>query len=208
VTTLVGIEEERRSLCRVLNVPADMHGLERLLTWCDPSSGLRQRWAECAERATRCRNSNERNGALVSARLKRVEGLLDTLMAAPISPRPMGDRAATRSQVATPTCWRLFRSTSQVDIAPAIELPAPRDGHRARALDSNLLGENQLVAMGDAQAVMRVAVLDQDFSHRAKQLCRLETRDRRTTRGGLSGRRSNFRTERGKVQLSSISIHG
>ena len=79
VTTLIGIEEERRNLCRLLNVPADMHGLERLLTWCDPTRGLQQRWAECAERATTCRNSNERNGALVSARLKRVEGLLDTL---------------------------------------------------------------------------------------------------------------------------------
>ncbi len=79
VGTLMRIEEERRNLCRQLNAPADMHGLERLLKWCDPGRGLQQRWADCAERAGRCRNSNERNGALVSARLKRVEGMLDTI---------------------------------------------------------------------------------------------------------------------------------
>jgi flagellar biosynthesis/type III secretory pathway chaperone len=79
VTTLLRIDDERRNLCRLSNVPADMHGLQRLLSWCDPERTLQARWAECAERATRCRNSNERNGALVSARLKRVEGLLETL---------------------------------------------------------------------------------------------------------------------------------
>jgi len=90
VATLIRIEDERRNLCCMLNVPADMHGLEQLLTWCDPTRGLRQRWAECAERATRCRNSNERNGALVSARLKRVEGLLDTLTGRANQPKVYG----------------------------------------------------------------------------------------------------------------------
>jgi flagellar biosynthesis protein FlgN len=79
VTTLLRIEDERRNLCRMSNVTADMHGLQQLLGRCDPTRSLQARWAECAERATRCRNSNERNGALVSARLKRVEGLLETL---------------------------------------------------------------------------------------------------------------------------------
>jgi len=79
VSALLHIEEERRNLCRLLNVPADMHGLQHLLSWCDASRSLQPRLAECAERATRCRNSNERNGALVTVRLKRVEGLLDTL---------------------------------------------------------------------------------------------------------------------------------
>ena len=79
VATLIRIEDERRGLCHMMNVPADLSGLERLLGWCDPGRGLQQRWADCAERASRCRNSNERNGALVSARLKRVEGMLDTI---------------------------------------------------------------------------------------------------------------------------------
>jgi flagellar biosynthesis/type III secretory pathway chaperone len=76
---LVRIEDERRSLCRMHNVPPDAQGLERLLAWCDPSRNLQRRWTGCAERATRCRNLNDRNGALVAARLKRAEGMLDVL---------------------------------------------------------------------------------------------------------------------------------
>jgi flagellar biosynthesis protein FlgN len=79
VTTLLRIDDERRNLCRLLNVSTDMHGLQHLLTWCDPERTLQAPWANCAERAVRCRNGNERNGALVSARLKRVEGLLETV---------------------------------------------------------------------------------------------------------------------------------
>lgn len=79
VATLIRIEDERRGLCQMMNVPADLHGLERLLGWCDPSRELQRRWAACAERAAGCRDRNDRNGALVSARLKRVEGMLDTI---------------------------------------------------------------------------------------------------------------------------------
>lgn len=79
VGTLVRAEDERRSLCRMMNVPADHEGLERLLAWCDPSRVLRGRWADCSERAGRCRQLNDRNGALVAARLKRVEGVLEVL---------------------------------------------------------------------------------------------------------------------------------
>jgi flagellar biosynthesis protein FlgN len=79
VGTLVRAEDERRSLCRMMNVPADHQGLGRLLAWCDPSRTLQRRWAECGERAARCRQLNDRNGALVAARLKRVEGVLEVL---------------------------------------------------------------------------------------------------------------------------------
>ena len=79
VSVLVRVEDERRSLCRMMNVPADPAGLEKLLSWCDPSRALKSRWAACADRAARCRNLNDRNGALVSSRLKRVEGLLDVI---------------------------------------------------------------------------------------------------------------------------------
>jgi flagella synthesis protein FlgN len=79
VGTLVRSEDERRSLCRMMNVPPDHQGLERLLAWCDPSRTLRRRWGECSELAARCRQLNDRNGALVAARLKRVEGVLEVL---------------------------------------------------------------------------------------------------------------------------------
>ena len=76
---LVRIEDERRSTCRMMNVPPDMAGLERLLMWCDPSGSLKSRLADCADRAGSCRAANDRNGALVSARMKKVEGMLDVL---------------------------------------------------------------------------------------------------------------------------------
>jgi len=97
VTTLLRIEDERRNLCRLFNVPADMHGLQRLLGWCDADRSLQARWADCAECATRCRNSNERNGALVSARLKRVEGLLDTLTGRANQPKIYGKQGGYQS---------------------------------------------------------------------------------------------------------------
>ena len=40
VGDLVRIEDERRSLCRMMNLPADLAGLERLIVWCDPSRML------------------------------------------------------------------------------------------------------------------------------------------------------------------------
>jgi flagellar biosynthesis/type III secretory pathway chaperone len=91
---LVRIEDERRSLCRMLNVPADPQGLERLLTWCDPSHSLKRRWAGCTERASHCRDLNDRNGALVTARLKRVEGMLDLLTGRANQPKVYGKQGA------------------------------------------------------------------------------------------------------------------
>jgi flagellar biosynthesis/type III secretory pathway chaperone len=76
ITALIGIEDERRSLCRMMNVSTDAAGLDKLLSWCDPSRQLAPHRAACAQRATQCRGLNDRNGALVTARLKRVEGML------------------------------------------------------------------------------------------------------------------------------------
>lgn len=83
VGTIVRVEEERRSMCRMMGYSNDLPGLERLLGWCDPSGSLKPLWAECAKRGARCRELNDRNGALVNARLKRVEGLLGALTGKP-----------------------------------------------------------------------------------------------------------------------------
>jgi flagellar biosynthesis protein FlgN len=91
---LVRIEDERRSMCRMINVPADPPGIARLLAWCDPSNQLKRRWASCTERATRCRELNDRNGALVAARLKRVEGMLDLLTGRSNQPKVYGKQGA------------------------------------------------------------------------------------------------------------------
>lgn len=82
-TELARIQDERHSLCRMLDVAQDAQGLERLLSWCDPSLSLQRRWAACADTAQRCRDWNEKNGALVAARLQRVEGMLNVLTGKP-----------------------------------------------------------------------------------------------------------------------------
>jgi flagellar biosynthesis protein FlgN len=94
---LLRVEDERRSLCRMMNVPTDVKGLERLMTWCDPSRKLQKRWSECSTRAGRCRDLNDRNGALVAARLKRVEGLLDVLTGRANQPKVYGPQGGYES---------------------------------------------------------------------------------------------------------------
>lgn len=91
---LMRIEDERRSLCRMLNVPADATGLERLMNWCDPTHTLQARWAQCAEKATRCRAANDRNGALVTARMRKVEGMLEVLTGRTNEPKTYGKQGA------------------------------------------------------------------------------------------------------------------
>lgn len=97
VGALLHVEDERRSLCRMMNVPADPQGLERLLRWCDPSSTLQRRWADCSQRAGRCRDLNDRNGALVTARLKKVEGLLEVLTGRANQPKVYGRQGMFQS---------------------------------------------------------------------------------------------------------------
>ena len=75
VIKLLKIEEERRSLCSMLGYDTDLAGLSRLLAWCDPARTLGKQYAECATRARDCRDLNTRNGVLVGAQIKRVEGL-------------------------------------------------------------------------------------------------------------------------------------
>jgi flagellar biosynthesis protein FlgN len=79
VGALARIEEHRRSLCSLYGYSPDHAGLEQLLLWCDPRGTLVSRLRECARRAADCRDLNDRNGTMVAAKLKRVEGLLEAL---------------------------------------------------------------------------------------------------------------------------------
>jgi flagella synthesis protein FlgN len=76
---LAQIEEQRRQLCRAHGHSADRAGLEQLVMWCDPHASLISRLRECAERAVRCRDLNDRNGVLVNARLRNVADRLAVL---------------------------------------------------------------------------------------------------------------------------------
>ncbi|HET9863095.1 MAG TPA: flagellar protein FlgN [Steroidobacteraceae bacterium] len=79
VTRMLKIEDERRGLCGMLGYDTDLAGLAKLLAWCDPRRSLAAAYEECARRARRCRDLNDRNGILVGAQIKRVEGLLGAI---------------------------------------------------------------------------------------------------------------------------------
>jgi flagellar biosynthesis protein FlgN len=80
VARIFRVDEERRALCLDSGRPLDLKGLEDLIRWCDPTGTLAGRWTECSDAAARCRKLNDRNGALVAARLKHVQARLGTLI--------------------------------------------------------------------------------------------------------------------------------
>lgn len=92
VGALARIEEQRRSLCALHGFTGDRAGLEALMAWCDRDGTLLPRLRECAERAVRCRDLNDRNGIMVAARLKRVGGMLDALTGRPTRADTYGPR--------------------------------------------------------------------------------------------------------------------
>jgi flagellar biosynthesis protein FlgN len=102
VASLLRIEHERRSLCSMLGAPTDLAGVERLIRWCDPEASLLPSFHECLERANRCRSRNDRNGALVSARMQRVSRLLGALDTNPSDGKVYGPRNAAPASASQP----------------------------------------------------------------------------------------------------------
>jgi flagella synthesis protein FlgN len=92
VIKLLKVEEERRSLCSMLGYDSDLAGLAKLIAWCDPARSLGKPYEECAKRARDCRDLNNRNGVLVGAQMKRVEGLLGAMTGGSAEPRAYGPR--------------------------------------------------------------------------------------------------------------------
>lgn len=98
VAKLLRIDDERRQLCRLRGRGDDNAAMAALLHWCDPTGSLREPYERCTAHAQRCRESNDRNGALVTARLNRVSDMLRQL-------NPSGNEARTyapRQSTASP----------------------------------------------------------------------------------------------------------
>ena len=110
VSKLLRIEDERRGLCRLFGKPGDLKGVESLLTWCDPAGGLLPALRDCTDRASRCRDQNLRNGALVNARLQRVSNMLGMLDASTGSSRTYGRQGG--SATPTPRAGRSFNASA------------------------------------------------------------------------------------------------
>lgn len=103
VTQMLKLEDERRTLCSMLGYDTDLPGLAKLIAWCDPRRSLAAAYDECAARARRCRDCNDRNGILVSAQMKRVEGMLGAITGVPAQrsygPRTVAAYGAGTGQV-------------------------------------------------------------------------------------------------------------
>ena len=100
VAGIFRVDEERRAVCRDMGRAEDLKGLEDLLRWCDPQGALSGTWAECSEAAAKARSLNDRNGALVAARLKHVQARLGTLISSRRESTTYGPKGAY-SQAAT-----------------------------------------------------------------------------------------------------------
>jgi len=87
VQRLLRVDDERRSLARLLGKGSDNLAMAALLKWCDPQGSLADAYARCATQAQRCRDQNTRNGALVAARLARVADTLRHIAPASAAPR-------------------------------------------------------------------------------------------------------------------------
>ncbi len=90
VTALTRLDAERMEACRMLSYQANRDGFERLLAWCDPSHALRQKWQANLQVARRCKDLNDRNGAVVALKLGQVRQLLSTLRGGAASAQTYG----------------------------------------------------------------------------------------------------------------------
>ena len=82
VYTLSRLDAERTDTCRMLSFGSGRGALERLFEWADPSAALRLQWQSNLELARRCKGLNDQNGAIVAAKLGRVQQLLGKLRGA------------------------------------------------------------------------------------------------------------------------------
>ncbi len=98
VESLMRIDGERRATCTMMGLGDDRRRFAELLDQCDPGGELKSRWLAGLQVAARCKDRNERNGAVVTAKLRRVEGLLASIRggAAPVYQASGARQAASR----------------------------------------------------------------------------------------------------------------
>jgi flagellar biosynthesis/type III secretory pathway chaperone len=94
VDALSRLGAERTETGRLLSFGADATGLNKLFDWADPSTTLRARWSVNLKLARRCKALNDKNGAIVAAKLDRVQKLLGHLRG--VNPAPVYSSRASR----------------------------------------------------------------------------------------------------------------
>ncbi len=93
VERLTQLDRERADVCRMLSFGGGGIAVEKLLAWADPSAALQAHWRQNLQVARRCKELNDRNGAIVSVKLGRVQQLLGKLRGA-TKPPVYGPKAA------------------------------------------------------------------------------------------------------------------
>jgi flagella synthesis protein FlgN len=94
VDRLTRLDAERADSCRMLSFGSGPGALEKLLAWADQGGVLRAQWSANLEVVRRCKRLNDQNGAIVGARLHRVQQLLGKLRGS--SPSPVYSPRGTR----------------------------------------------------------------------------------------------------------------
>lgn len=94
VDALSRLGVERTETGRMLSFGTDATGLTKLFDWADPSRTLQARWNVNLELARRCKAINDKNGAIVAAKLDRVQKLLGNLRG--VNPAPVYSSRASR----------------------------------------------------------------------------------------------------------------
>ena len=93
VERLTRLDAERTDMCRMLSFGDGVGALETLLSWADPQGQLQQQWQSNLDTARRCREINDRNGAIVAVKLGRVQQRLAVLRGSPLpavyGPKPL-----------------------------------------------------------------------------------------------------------------------
>lgn len=78
-SALTRLEAERADSCKMLSFGTGRDGFDRLLQWCDADGELRQAWQRNLSVARRCRDQNDRNGAVVTAKLNHVQKMIEAI---------------------------------------------------------------------------------------------------------------------------------
>ncbi len=79
VEQLTRLDGERTDACRMLSFGTGAGALEKLFAWADPGASLRGQWQANLQIARRCKDLNDRNGAIVTVKLGQVQQLLGKL---------------------------------------------------------------------------------------------------------------------------------
>jgi flagellar biosynthesis/type III secretory pathway chaperone len=83
IDALTALDAERAAACRMLSFGQGAGALSRMLQWCDADGALDARWQANLAVARQCQQLNNTNGAVVTAKLSRVQQLLMAIRGTP-----------------------------------------------------------------------------------------------------------------------------